>query len=54
MALSLCQKYLPITDISQKIKTGTKKIDTDYDYSNEILKQLEILENSKTKCRNIS
>ena len=31
-----------------------QKIDTDYDYSNEIFKQLEILENSKTKCRNIS
>lgn len=34
-----------------KDKNGNQKIDTDYDYSNEILKQLEILENSKTKCR---
>ena len=37
-----------------KDKNGNQKIDSDYDYSNEIFKQLEILENSKTKCRNIS
>lgn len=37
-----------------KDKNGNQKIDTDYDYSNEILRQLEILENTKTKCRNIS
>ena len=34
-----------------KDKNGNQKIDTDYDYPNEILKQIEILENSKTKCR---
>jgi len=37
-----------------KDKNRNQKIDTDYDYSNEILKQIEILENSKTKCRKMN
>jgi len=35
-------------------KSGNQKVDTDYDYLNEILKQLEILEDNQTKCRNIN
>ena len=36
-----------------KDNNGNQKIDTDYDYTKEIQKQIEILENNQTKRRNI-